>query len=82
MSAGSSSDGLEFEYRVQLVGGPPWGFRIAGGQEYSQDIRISYIKPGDLVIQVTYLVVTGDLVIQVIQVTYLVGNQERGITNT
>ena len=42
----NSSDGLEFEYQLQIQDGPPWGFRISGGREYGQEIKVSFIKPG------------------------------------
>ena len=38
-----------FDYQVEIVDGPPWGFRISGGREYNQGIKVSFIKPGTII---------------------------------
>ncbi|KAL5268479.1 hypothetical protein ACHWQZ_G002373 [Mnemiopsis leidyi] len=63
-SSTSSEGGLEFEYRLQIQNGPPWGFRISGGREYGQDIKVSFIKPGGRAAESKMLRV-GDTILQI-----------------
>ncbi|XP_063712031.1 PDZ and LIM domain protein 7-like [Symsagittifera roscoffensis] len=54
---------MEQKYEVCMTGSPPWGFRLAGGADFDQQITIGRVTPGSLAFQ--HGIRDGDLLLHI-----------------